>query len=198
MTRHRLPHIRGVIFDLDGTLVLSDLDFARIRAEIGIAEPTPVLEFLEQQPPAVRRRGMAILAAHEGEAARRAGFNDGAGELLELLRQHKLKTAIVTRNSRECVEIVMRNLGFTVDAIVARSDAPPKPSPRPLLLACRRLDLQPHEVIFVGDYAFDRQAGANAGIKTYIVCNGREPELPDEIPSLHALAELLNARASEC
>jgi HAD superfamily hydrolase (TIGR01509 family) len=186
--------IRGVVFDLDGTLVLSDLDFARIRAEIGIVEKTPILEYLEKQTPAARRRGMEILQRHEFRAARTATLNDGAGELLQFLRRHELKTAIVTRNSLQSAQIVMSSLGFTVDAIVTRADAPPKPAPQPLLLACRHLGLGTHEVLFVGDYAFDRDAGANAGIETYIVCNGREPSRPDELRSLHDLVGLLERR----
>jgi phosphoglycolate phosphatase-like HAD superfamily hydrolase len=40
--------IRGVVFDLDGTLVSQELDFEAIRREIGLPTGTPLLEALRQ------------------------------------------------------------------------------------------------------------------------------------------------------
>lgn len=183
--------VHGVIFDLDGTLVVSDLDFAAIRSEIGIQDSTPILEHLAQREPAEQQQGYEILERHERAAAQGATLNDGAAELLQLLRQHRTSTAIVTRNSLSSVQIVMGRLGIAVNAVVARDHAPPKPSKEPLMLACRMMGLSPQEVIFVGDYVFDRQAGANAGIRTFILCNHRPPTEPDEIGSLHELTAWL-------
>jgi len=186
--------LRGVIFDLDGTLVLSDLDFDKIRAEIGISERTPILEYLEKQSPKMQAKGMRILEKYERRGAESATLSDGASEILLFLRQHKLKSAIVTRNSLESVQIVMSNLGFTVDAVVTRSDAAPKPSPEPLILACKKMGLQTKDVVFVGDFVFDRDAGANAGIETYIISNKNAPSHPDEVSSLHDIIALLQRR----
>jgi phosphoglycolate phosphatase-like HAD superfamily hydrolase len=46
-----LQRHKGVIFDLDGTLADSRLDFARLRADLGLPPPTPILEALATPMP---------------------------------------------------------------------------------------------------------------------------------------------------
>ena len=49
--------VRGVVFDLDGTLVVQELDFDAMRREIGLPPGTPLLEALEgMDGPHVQRR----------------------------------------------------------------------------------------------------------------------------------------------
>ena len=45
-----MPQIRGIIFDMDGTLVDSRLDYDAIRREMGLPAGMPILEGLEQVP----------------------------------------------------------------------------------------------------------------------------------------------------
>ena len=47
--------IRGFIFDLDGTLVDSRLDFEAIRRDMGLPSRTPILEALERIAPGPER-----------------------------------------------------------------------------------------------------------------------------------------------
>ena len=44
-----------------------------------------------------------------------------------------------------------------------------KPHPEPLLLAAKKLDLEPAQCIYVGDHIRDIEAGRNAGMQT-IAC----------------------------
>ena len=82
--------IRGVIFDLDGTLIDSPLDFSAIRAEIG-CDKRLVLEYLESLVGEARRRGFEILHRHESHAAANAALRPGARELFEHLERAGLK-----------------------------------------------------------------------------------------------------------
>ena len=61
--------IRGVVFDLDGTLVSQELDFEAIRHDMGLPTGTPLLEALDQMAPAERDRAARILDQHEQSAA---------------------------------------------------------------------------------------------------------------------------------
>jgi len=199
MIRSHPRPIRGVIFDLDGTITVPVLDFAAIRADIetelgpALFEGRPILERLDALPDAERRRGYDILERHEAEGAGRSTLNDGAAELLAFLRETGIKTAIVTRNSRGSAETVARKHGLAFDAIITRDDAPPKPSPEPLLLAARQIGLSTDEVIYVGDFEMDRLAGAAAGIPTYIVKVYPEPR-DNGSPEMRvdSLADLIN------
>jgi len=162
------PPLRAVLFDLDGTLVRSELDFDRIRREAGI-EGVPILEYMAQAPPERRREIAEILERHEAEAAACCAPADGVREVLGWLRTRRIGSAIITRNSRRSAETVMRRLGLPVEAVVAREDAAPKPSPEPVLRACRALGVLPAETLMVGDFIFDIQAGRAAGARTALL-----------------------------
>ena len=54
--------IRGVIFDLDGTLVNSGLDFVQMRSEMGLAPGLPLLEAIERLQATDAERCWTILA----------------------------------------------------------------------------------------------------------------------------------------
>jgi phosphoglycolate phosphatase-like HAD superfamily hydrolase len=85
-----------------------------------------------------------------------------------------MKTALLTRNSRKAVEITLEKLGISFDVIITREDALPKPSPQPVLLISKRLDISLKDIILVGDFKFDILCGKNAGVTTVLLTNGRE------------------------
>jgi phosphoglycolate phosphatase-like HAD superfamily hydrolase len=78
--------IRGVVYDLDGTLVDSGLDFPAIRREMGLPEGVPILEALSEIPQGERLDNcLRVLARHEDEAAERATLMPGAADLVSHL-----------------------------------------------------------------------------------------------------------------
>jgi HAD superfamily hydrolase (TIGR01509 family) len=161
--------VKGVVFDMDGTLVTSHLDFNRIRSEAGVPAGIPVLEYIERAEEPQRRRALAVLVAHESRAARECALLPGAGEVLETLRERGLKLALLTRNSRESVSLVLERLALKFDCYVAREDAAPKPSPEPVLKIARILGLRAGQLLVVGDYVFDIESGRAAGAYTALL-----------------------------
>jgi HAD superfamily hydrolase (TIGR01509 family) len=164
--------MKGVIFDLDGTLTEPTLDFDAIRAEIGIGAGLPILEALEALAgvdEAARARAEEILRRHERAAIASARLADGCRELLSHLGERAIPTAILTRNMREAVETFARNFGFSFHATYAREDGPPKPSPAGVLALCERIGAAPADTLVVGDYKYDIMAGRDAGCRTALV-----------------------------
>ena len=163
--------VAGILFDMDGVIVRQELDFMAIKREIFGSTEGFILERMVALDPAARARAEAILDRYETEAAQAATPVDGVVEFFAWLDDRRIPRAIVTRNSRKSVAIVRERLGLAVDAVVTREDAAPKPSPEPVLVACRRLGISPAEGIFVGDYEFDMLAGRRAGITTVLLKN---------------------------
>jgi len=163
--------VAGILFDMDGVIVRQELDFMAIKREIFGSAEGFILERMTGLDPAGRARAEAILDRYETEAAQAATPVDGVVEFFAWLDDRRIPRAIVTRNSRKSVAIVRERLGLAVDAVVTREDAAPKPSPEPVLVACRRLGISPAEGIFVGDYEFDMLAGRRAGITTVLLKN---------------------------
>jgi HAD superfamily hydrolase (TIGR01509 family) len=169
--RAAFAQVRGVVFDMDGTLIDSPLDFGRIRAEAEVPEGRPILEFLETAPEDVHQRVTEVLLRHEREAAEGATLRAGAAELIRALAARRIKTALLTRNSAESVRTVLDRFGLCFDCWLSREHAEPKPSPQPVLKIAALLDLKPAQLLMVGDYVFDVQAGRAAGSPTAFVKN---------------------------
>ncbi len=182
--------IRGALFDLDGVVVAQCLDFLAIKQEIFGSTEGFILERIQELSGPARTRAEAILARHETEAAIRCQPIDGIVPLLRRLDRHGVRLGLVTRNSRKTVDLIQARLRLPFSAIVTREDAPPKPAPDPILLACQRLAVTAREALFVGDFEFDMLAGRRAGVRTVLLCNPVQPFSQHADHLIASLAEI--------
>lgn len=182
--------IRAVVFDMDGTLVESQLDYAAMKREMELPPDEPVLESLARiVDPDRLARCHGILAVHERLGAERATWIDGAEPLLGGLRAAGLHLGIVTRNSRPASDLVLTRLDCPIRDVMTRDDAPHKPDPTAILNLCRRWDVRPHECVMVGDYLFDILAGRAAGCGTILFAPDERPDYAHEAD--HTVSHLL-------
>jgi HAD superfamily hydrolase (TIGR01509 family) len=163
---------RAVIFDLDGTLADSALDFDAIREEIGLQPGLPILEQLADADDATRARAEIIMRRHERDAIAVATLTDGCADLIAHLGSRAIPAAILTRNIREVVDTFARTFAFQFAAVYTREDGPPKPSPAGVLSLCAELGVAPADTLTVGDYKFDVMAGKSAGCRTALIHPG--------------------------
>jgi hydrogenase expression/formation protein HypE len=176
--------VRLVLFDFDGTLTRPGaLDFKIIRKMLGCPDRMPVLEFIRGIPDAVkRRRARAALDRFESRGAAASRPNDGAESLVHWLKGQGLAVAIITRNSRPAVDRALQNfsgLGSDdFDLILTRDDpVPPKPAGDGVLYAAGLLGVDVREVLVVGDFLLDMQAGRAAGALTVLLDPQDDPQL---------------------
>lgn len=200
----KAPAIRALLFDFDGTLTVPGaIDFEAMRAAVGCPQGRSILAYVASIPdPSQRREAEQAIDAIELAADERAGEQPGAAILLAHLRQVGIKTGILTRNSRASIERSLAHLkGFSAadfDLIITRDDDPEvKPSPEGVLAACARFVLAPAEVMVVGDYLYDVEAGRAAGAVTVFFDSAPErefarPSADYEIGSLLDLVELVD------
>jgi phosphoglycolate phosphatase len=191
----RPPAVRGVLFDLDGTLIDSAPDLAaaanRLRADHGLP-PLP----LEQLRPMVGSgaRGMvgiafgvkpgesryeelrdAFLAHYEQGLLQATHPFAGVDALLQGLEGAGLPWGIVTNKATRFTAPIVAGLGLGPRAAtVVCGDTTPhsKPHPAPLLAAAEALGLAPHELAYVGDDLRDVQAARAAGMAMVIATWG--------------------------
>lgn len=177
----------AVIFDLDGTLVDSRLDFAAMRAEMGLPTGIPILESLKDLPPLERARHEEILLRHEWEGARAAVLFPGAASLLNELTNRGYPLAIVTRNAREPAINCLERLGILphFSQVIAREDGPHKPDPWAIQHICQTWNRPPSQTAMVGDFHFDLRAGRNAGAWAVLFTAGQPVETIED----HHLAD---------
>lgn len=160
--------IDGIIFDLDGTLLDSALDFDLMRSEMGLPSGRPILESLSDLPRNDLVRCQAILQRHESAGAERAEPLPGVVEFLLELQRRGLRRAIVTRNSRPITLAMLAKLPVPFDPVITREDGPVKPDPWAIQTICQSWQVLPHRVVMIGDYWFDIACGRAAGARTVL------------------------------
>lgn len=166
--------IDGIIFDLDGTLVDSALDFDQMRLEMGLPVGKPILETLASLPLADAERCQQILHRHELAGAKRAVPLPGVVDFLSDLHRRNVRRAIVTRNSRPMAHAMLAKLPVAFDPVITREDGPVKPDPWAVQTICQAWGVSPNRVLMVGDYWFDIACGRSAGARTVLYSSGME------------------------
>ncbi|HWX67189.1 MAG TPA: phosphoglycolate phosphatase [Rhodanobacter sp.] len=187
-------NIRGVLFDLDGTLLDSapDLYAALLAqcAEEGVAPPqyAPVRDVVSRGARSILRcafaeRGESALEAltprylqlYQNVMAQQTQSFDGVDDLLARIEAHGLRWGIVTNKAAFLTDELISRVGWAhrASAVVSGDTLPvKKPDPAPVLLACERAGVEPAHCLFVGDDRRDIQAGAAAGLYTVAVSWG--------------------------
>lgn len=163
-----------VIFDMDGTLTQACLDFDAIYAELGIPRDQDILDAMAAMEADRRKCCEDILLRHEMAAASASLLAEGAAEVVNRAKRAGLATALLTRNTRPAMELVMRRFALRFDLAWAREDGPIKPSPDSILKACSELRVEPSRTACVGDWIFDMQAANAAGCVPILLARGRE------------------------
>lgn len=168
--------IRAVVFDFDGTLTRPGaLDFPAMKQKLGCPVDQPVLEYIETLADAERRKSARLaLERFETDAAALSEPAPGAEALLAFLRDRRIPVAVLTRNSRASVFRALGNFASTTptdfDLILTRDDPmPPKPHPAGVLHAADHFGVPAKEILVVGDFVFDIEAGQAAGALTALV-----------------------------
>lgn len=184
-----------VIFDFDGTLAELNIDFDRMRREIGglisrygideqILQHRYVLEIIDEAGALLLKNSQRasrsfadeafrMIEDIEVEAAKRGNLFDTTKDLLQELNQHNLRTGIITRNCVRAIHTVFPDIS-TYCAVVVCRDAVKhvKPHPEHLNLALKLLGSAAGRSIMIGDHPLDIETGRNAGTRTAGVLSG--------------------------
>ena len=186
--------LKCFIFDLDGTIVETEYDWAQIKKEIGTGGQ-PILSYIQQLPPPERQKKYQLLEQYEKRATSRARLKKGVRSLLEFLRRNNVKIALVTNNSRANTETLLRKFRLGFDQVITRESGLWKPSGRPLRWVMDHFQLEPHECAVVGDSLFDILAAREAGVEQIFILAEKNTcfsAYPVKIfPSLEALQDFI-------
>lgn len=113
-------------------------------------------------------------------------------ETLNYLRQRGLKTGLVTNGFKSDIDEILPRVGLSgcfdvtigVDAV-----GKPKPNKEIFLLALNRVNVHPHEAIFVGDsLEIDYEGAEKAGLTTLLI--DREDKAKSNVRKIRKLTEI--------
>jgi HAD superfamily hydrolase (TIGR01549 family) len=97
--------------------------------------------------------------------------------LKEVLTGLKTKKAIVTSAPSSFLKRRLKGfIGYFDVIITQRSTKKHKPNPEPLLIACKKLNIEPKEAVYVGDRIIDFETAKNAGMDFIGILSGGTSE----------------------
>ncbi len=188
--------LRGVLFDLDGTLldtheaILTSMRHAT-REVLGAALPDDVLMRKVGQPLEAQMVDFTDDVEKQKELldvyrAYNHRVHDelvrafpGTREMLEALRGAGMRLGVVTskRHWLAAHGLELFGLDGFFSVLIGSDDFPEhKPAPGPVLHGCQQLGVDPENCLYVGDSPFDIQAGSGAGCPTAAALWGMFPQ----------------------
>ena len=216
-----LNDIHAVILDLDGTLInsvpdldaalngmlqdmsLPAIDEASIRMFVGRGTPhlvkSTISVYLDGQEAAKSLdEALTLFYKHyrtvNGE---RSHMYPNVREGLERMVEKGLKIACVTNKPSVFTEPLLAKNGIYpfFDVIYCADSFPrKKPDPFPMVMACRKFQLLPKQVVAIGDSENDAKAARAAGCSLFMVPYGYNYGIPVENQQPDAVvADLLQA-----
>mmetsp|Transcript_33817 Transcript_33817/g.41675 ORF Transcript_33817/g.41675 Transcript_33817/m.41675 type:complete len:273 (-) Transcript_33817:1120-1938(-) len=162
--------LKGVIFDMDGTMTVPVLDFAEMRRRVGV-ESGDILQVIATWPKENQQVAHSVIAEMEQEALQKLELMPFLEELCSFLDSNNIQRALLTRNAQSSIEYFHQSFPLQAFApAIGREFEPPKPHPAAILHICENWNIDPKDCVVVGDSAkHDILAGRNAGAKTILL-----------------------------
>jgi len=190
-----LRPISAILFDLDGTLVDTAPDLAFALNTLLQENNLATLPYNEIRP--VASHGSAglldlgfgistqhqdysslqqrFLQLYQDNIARETVLFEGMEEVITKLEQVNIRWGVVTNKPAFLTEPLMDSLDLTRRAAcIVSADTTPfsKPHPAPMLHACKLIQQQPEQCLYIGDAERDIEAGKNANMQTVAALYG--------------------------
>ncbi len=173
-----LSEIKAFVFDMDGTLVDSGLDFDLMREELNFPLGVPILEHLALiECSKTQEKAHEIIHRHEQEGAKRSTLMPGVKELLEKIKEKNFFLGLLTRNSKEVTSQTLNKFSIHFDLVLTRDDCAPKPEPEGLVKMQDEWKISPKQMLYVGDFRFDLETAKNAGSYSALYLNHKNTHL---------------------
>ncbi len=183
--------IRGIIFDLDGTLIESYeaiylglkealhhlgreiFSFNDLKKYLKADLEATLIQFLSPEEvsegvPVMRRK-------YEEVYLDKTHFLDGAKETLEILHSKGILMGVASNKFGRFSRGALKHLGVSdyFKSVVGAGDVPRnKPFPDMIHAALEGMQLLPEDVVFVGDTLSDIDTGKQAGVDVYALPTG--------------------------
>ncbi|MFK5984617.1 MAG: HAD-IA family hydrolase [Pseudomonadota bacterium] len=185
----------AVLFDLDGTLADTAPDLANALNRVLVENNHCALAYNEIRP-VVSHGGIALirlgfkiepehpqfeplhhrlLEIYRQDICQQTQLFPGLDIVLEQLEKYNIPWGIVTNKPDWLSKPLLQqlNLSHRIGSLVCGNTlAEKKPHPAPLFHACKEINIDPLQCIYIGDAARDIEAGKRAGMKTIAAAYG--------------------------
>lgn len=180
--------IKGIVFDLDGTLADSIEDIADSMNQVLEEQNQPlhnietyktfvgngIRKLVERSLPENLRTPdyfaktlERMMEVYGENCINKTKLYPGVADLLDQLQQRGLKIAVFSNKANELTQKVVEVLlaQWEVEFVIgAGGDVARKPNPQGALMAAEKMGYAPQDLMFVGDSDVDMETAKNAGM----------------------------------
>jgi beta-phosphoglucomutase-like phosphatase (HAD superfamily) len=202
--------LNAILFDLDGTLVNTDILHFAIWQEL-LREQGMTIDRAFYNEYMVGHRNEAIVRDVLGHLPQEAGMKlahrkealfrerggqmtrlEGLDELLSWRSHHHIATAVVTNAPRDNAEMMLAalDLGHSFDTVVISEELPQgKPHPLPYQTALERLSVPAETAIAFEDTPLGIRSAVGAGVVTIGMATTHSPDVLQDAGAKFAIAD---------
>lgn len=180
--------IKGVIFDLDGTLANSIEDIAdsmnKVLQEKGLDTydystyktfvGRGLKSLVENALPESHRDASTLeecfqrmMNVYDDNCIAKTSLYPGISDLLNSLRDRNIKFAVFSNKANELTQKVVKVLlaDWKLEMVIgAGGDIPRKPDPKGALVISEKMGIEPEELMYVGDSGVDMETANNSSM----------------------------------
>ena len=205
-----------IIFDLDGTLIKSNIDYEGMRIELrrilksfisteefqnitsSYRSILELIEFIEKNDSTgkILQESWEYIEEQELKGYEKAVIEDDVHPTLEKLLELGHTITILTNNSRKLTDFGLEKyrLREYFEYVLTRDEVTnPKPDPEGLLKTIEYFNKDKEETIFIGDSWLDAETAINAGIKFYYLGNDGAPGTRKKLTPSTGLIEKISS-----
>ncbi|OLS20918.1 MAG: Phosphoglycolate phosphatase [Candidatus Heimdallarchaeota archaeon LC_3] len=194
MLKNKLKNKKLIIFDLDDTLIISHINYQRLREEvlkfldIGSKDElmkkpiSELLNILEAENPSDIIKALVKIKELENSYSNNAEIIELADTIPEILNNYDFFYAILTNNTRDSLKSYLNNPSFKFLKkfyILTRDEAKMKPDPEGIIKIIHKFKNQgiiKENSLYIGDSFIDANASFNAGIN-FVHFHSRDVDL---------------------
>ena len=176
--------IKLAIFDMDGTVFKSHLDWLKIREELNIPPGGNILEEIYMNDQVDKKR-LKILENYEKENTLKTEPIKGIPDFLFYLQNGSITNVLLTNNNRENTHYLLNKFNLDFDLVMTRELKLWKPDPDVFFYAMKKTGFTAKETISIGDSHYDVKASRRANVPyIFIIKTPRSISLQKENPDI--------------
>ena len=186
--------IKLAIFDMDGTVFTSHLDWLKIRNELDVPPGGNILEEIYKDNRVDKKR-LEILENYEKENTLKTKPINGISDFIIFLKRENINTGLLTNNNRENTYYLLDKYHLDFDLVVTRELKLWKPDPDALFYTMKKTGCTPQESISIGDSHYDIKASQRANVPyIFIIKTPRSISLQKENPGIILFADYIDLK----
>jgi HAD superfamily hydrolase (TIGR01549 family) len=175
--------VKLAIFDMDGTVFESYLDWKKIKKELCIKNGNILKEIYNNN--SIDYEKLNILEKHEEQNTLKTSPLNGVFEFISFLKNNNIKISLITNNNKKNTEYLLNKFNLKFDVVITRDMKLWKPDADAFFYLMNLYKYTPEEILSIGDSHYDIIASKKAGISDVFIVkknkkNGVEYSIQDD------------------